>query len=102
MPVVLTANDRERTTEFYKSVETGQPRQFLDFLIDHPDERFDSEALQNALRFPQHKDVALAAWSIGESAMVVGLARPWTEGQLGYLMTAETAAVLKQARSAIE
>lgn len=88
-------------TEFYALVETGQPRTLLDFLIDHPDERFDSETLQTALHFPQHKDVALAAWSIGESAATIGLARPWTEGQLGYLMTAETAAVLAKARSAI-
>ena len=87
--------------EFYRLVELGRPRQLLDFLIDHPDERFDSEALQQALRFPQHKDVALAAYSIGESAAAVGLKRPWSEGQLGYMMTAETAAMLAHARSAV-
>ncbi len=87
-----------RATELYGLVAPGQPRELLDFLIDHPDQRFDSEALQAALQFPRHKDVALAAYSIGESAAALGLERPWTEGQLGYEMSAETAALLARAR----
>lgn len=86
--------------EFYGLVENGQPRQMLDYLIDHPDVRIDSEALQAALQFPQHKDVALAAYSIGESAAALGLQRPWSEGQLGYCMPAETAQLLERARGA--
>jgi hypothetical protein len=85
--------------QFYGLVDPGQPRQLLDYLIDHPDQRFNAEALQAALQFSQHKDVALAAYSIGETAAALGLKRPWTEGQLGYLMTAETAALLSQARA---
>ncbi len=87
-----------RATEFYGLVEPGQPRELLDFLIDHPGERLDSETLQAALQFPRHKDVALAAYSVGESAAALGLARPWTEGQLGYQMSAETAHLLARAR----
>jgi hypothetical protein len=86
--------------EFYGLVEPGQPRQMLDYLIDHPDAQIDSEALQNALQFPQHKDVALAAYSIGESAAALGLQRPWTEGQLGYRMPSEIATLLAHARGA--
>lgn len=86
-------------TEFYGLVEPGQPRQLLDYLIDHPDEQVDSEALQAALQFPRHKDVALAAYSIGESAAALGLERPWIESQLGYRMSAETAALLASARA---
>lgn len=86
-------------TELYGLVDPGQPRQFLDYLIDHPEERIDSETLQAVLQFPQHKDVALAAYSAGESAAALGLKRPWSEGQLGYLMTASTAALLAEARS---
>lgn len=86
-------------TELYGLVVPGQPRQLLDYLIDHPDHQIDSEALQIALQFPQHKDVALAAYSIGESAAALGLERPWTEGQRGYVMNADTAALLSQARS---
>lgn len=85
--------------QFYGLVDPGQPRQLLDYLIDHPDQRFNSEALQAALQFPQHKDVALAAYSIGETAAALGLKRPWTEGQLGYQMSAETATLLTQARA---
>jgi len=98
----MTGTLQERpalATEFYGLVEPGQPRELLDFLIDHPDQRFDSETLQTALQFPRHKDVALAAWSVGESAAALGLARPWTEGQLGYLMTADTATLMSRARA---
>lgn len=87
-------------TELYGLVESGQPRQLLDYLIDHPDTRMTAEALQEALQFPQHKDVALAAYSIGESAAALGLKRPWTESQIGYLMPSEIATLLKHAREA--
>lgn len=100
MPTALTPNDLPLATQLYGLVDAGQPRQLLDYLIDHPGVQIDSEALQSALNFPQHKDVALAAYSIGESAAALGLQRPWTEGQRGYLMTAETADLLAQARSA--
>jgi hypothetical protein len=99
MTVALTSNDLPLAIELYGLVAEGQPRQFLDYLIDHPDVQIDSEALQTALQFPQHKDVALAAYSIGESAAALGLKRPWIEGQRGYLMNAETAALLSQARA---
>lgn len=87
-------------TELYGLVDPGQPRQLLDYLIDHPDVQINSEALQTELQFPQHKDVGLAAYSIGESAASLGLSRPWKEGQLGYVMSAEIAALLKHARGA--
>lgn len=86
-------------TQLYGLAVEGKPRQFLDYLIDHPDVRIDSTALQAALEFPEHKDVALAAYAIGESAAALGLSRPWTEGQLGYMMNADTAALLAQARA---
>jgi hypothetical protein len=99
MTVALTPTDLPLATQLYGLVDAGQPRQLLDYLIDHPDVRIDSTALQAALQFPQHKDVALAAYSIGQSAAALGLKRPWTEGQTGYEMNAETAALLAQARS---
>ena len=100
MPNALTPNDLPLATQLYGLVDAGQPRQLLDYLIDHPGVQIDSEALQSALQFPQHKDVALAAYSIGESAAALGLQRPWTEGQRGYLMSPETASLLAQARAA--
>lgn len=92
-------NTPTMATELYGLVDPGQPRQLLDYLIDHPDVQIDSEELQVALQFPQHKDVALSAYSIGESAAALGLKRPWTEGQKGYLMSVETATMLAQARA---
>lgn len=100
MTVPLAPDNVVQATELYGLVENGQPRQLLDYLIDHPDVQIDSEALQAALQFPQHKDVALAAYSIGESAAALGLKRPWTEGQLGYRMPSEIAALLAHARAA--
>jgi len=99
MIVSLSPNDLALATQFYGLIDPGQPRQLLDYLIDHPDTKMTAEALQAALQFPQHKDVALAAYSIGESAAALGLKRPWTEGQTGYVMPAETAALLSQARA---
>ncbi len=99
MTVALTPTDLTLATQLYGLVDPGQPRQLLDYLIDHPDTKMNAEALQAALQFPRHKDVALAAYSIGESAAALGLARPWTEGQTGYVMNAETATLLAQARA---
>lgn len=99
MPNPLTPNDLPLAVQLYGLVDPGQPRQLLDYLIDHPDVQIDSEALQAALQFPQHKDVALAAYSIGETAAALGLKRPWVEGQRGYLMDGGTAALLAQARA---
>lgn len=95
----ITRENPALAAQFYGLITPGQPQQFLDFLIDHPGERFDSEVLQRELQFPQHKDVALAAYSIGESAAALGLDRPWTEGQLGYQMSPEIAESLANART---
>lgn len=96
----ILSDDATLAIQFYGLVDPGQPRQLLEYLIDHPDTRIDSSALQAALQFPRHKDVALAAYSIGETAAALGLKRPWSEGQLGYLMTADTAGLLSKARGA--
>ncbi len=67
-------------TQFYGLVDSGQPRQLLDYLIDHPETKMNAEALQEALQFPQHKDVALAAYSIGETAAALGLKQTFNLG----------------------
>ena len=85
----------------YRGIEDRNALVFLDFLIDHPDEQFTSEQIQQELSLPEHKQVALAAYAIGELAASLGLARPWTEGQKGYLMSAEQATVLAEARTSL-
>jgi hypothetical protein len=79
-------------------IEDRNARAFIDFLIDHPDEMIDSDDLQREIGFAEHKHVALAAYSIGETGAALGLKRPWTETQRGYLMTAEQADLLRRAR----
>lgn len=76
----------------------GRKRDLLDWLIDHPEERFDGAALQTQLGFERHRDVTLALAAIGESFAGAGFKRPWNEAQRGYLMPAENARLLRAAR----
>lgn len=88
----------ELAAELYRRIESPDARAFLDHLIDHPDQQFDSDAMQVALGFREHRQVAQAAYAVGEIARGLGLARPWKEAQRGYLLPADQSAVLKQAR----
>lgn len=89
----------ELAQTLYRSIEDRNAQAFLDFLIDHPDEQFTSEQVQQELSLSEHKQVALAAYAIGELAGSLGLARPWTEGQKGYVMPAEQAQKLADVRA---
>lgn len=89
----------ELAQDLYRGIVDGNARAFLDFLIDHPEQQFTSEHMQRNLSFAEHKQVALAAYSIGELAESLGLDRPWTEGQKGYIMSAQNAELLDQART---
>ncbi len=84
----------------YAATPDGDARLFLDYLIDHPGIRIWSEAMQQDLGFAEHKQIALAAWTVGKEAAKLGIARPWNEAQLGYTMSEETASLLAAARSA--
>ena len=94
-----TAN-RESLAAFYRDVTDPNGRAVLDFLIDHAGERHDAREIMTALGFEQHRDVALAAYAVGEIAGSHGMKRPWLEAQLGYTMSPETAALLRSARDA--
>ncbi len=89
----------ELLRSLYRGMDDRNARAFLDFLIDHPGQQFDSDQLQRELSFKDHKDVAIAAYTIGELAESLGLPRPWTEGQKGYAMTAAHARLFNQANS---
>jgi hypothetical protein len=90
----------ELAVTFYRSVADANARALLDFLIDHPDERFDGAALARQLGFARHRDVARATYALGQLAADLGRRRPWREGQLGYLMDAAQADLLRRARDA--
>jgi len=84
----------------YAGIEDPTARTILDHLIDHPGERLTGEAIQRALGLPEHRAVARATYALGQTAAAMGRKRPWTEGQLGYLMPAAHAALFRQAREA--
>jgi hypothetical protein len=90
--------DVDVAVSFYQAVADRRARAVLDFLIDHPDERFEGAAIATALGLPRHRDIAEATYAYGEAARAVERGRPWQESQLGYLMPADQAALLRQAR----
>lgn len=93
-----TLADQETQAAFDRDVTDPNARALLDFLIEHAGERHEAREIMTALGFAQHRDVALAAYAVGEVAGRHGLKRPWLEAQLGYTMSPETAAALRQAR----
>jgi hypothetical protein len=67
----------------------------LRHLATHPDEHHDGARLQQDLGFPCHADVTRTVARAGEAFAAHGLARPWLEAQRGYVMPAETAAMIE-------
>ena len=94
----LVASDGEVVANAYRAVREGLPRRLLDFLIDHPDERFDGAALMQRLELQRHDEVARGFAAIGANLAEHGLARPWNEAQNGYLLPGEQAALLARIR----
>ncbi|MBX3070728.1 MAG: hypothetical protein KF883_09550 [Thermomicrobiales bacterium] len=91
--------DAGTAAALYAATPEGDPKRFLDYLIDHPGVQLWSEAMQEELGFAEHKQIALAAWTIGQEATRLGIARPWNEAQRGYSMSESAAALLAAARS---
>ena len=90
--------DLDLATRLYQAVDDPVARAVLDFLIDHPDEQHEGFAIAETLGLPRHQDVARATYTYGEIARSLGKSRPWREAQMGYLMPAEQATLLRQAR----
>ena len=70
----------------YATVRDGTPRRLLQFLLDHPNERFDTAALAQHLNLPRHDEVARGFAILAEDLASAGMARPWNEAQAGYLL----------------
>ena len=94
----LRKEDVSLVAEIYTELGEGSARQVLDFLIDHPDERFDGAALVQHLALTRHPEVARAIATIGDVFAQHGLERPWNEAQRGYLLPQDNAAILRQGR----
>ena len=95
-----TSADPPTLAAVYRDITDANARAMLDFLIDHPGERFEARQIMEALGFAEHRDVGLAAYAVGEVANRHGQRRPWLEAQLGYTMSPEMAAQLRRARGA--
>ena len=93
--------DLDVAVAFYRSVDDPTAKAVLDFLIDHPDERFDGAALVRHLGLAAHRDVARATFYLGTLSAARGRRRPWTEAQLGYLMPSPQAELLRRARERV-
>jgi len=78
------------------SLSDPTARRVLDCLIAHPDERLDGPALMRLTGLKRHRDVTRAIVTLADAFTAHGLARPWNEAQRGYLLTAETAALLSR------
>jgi F420-dependent oxidoreductase-like protein len=98
--VELTALDDADVARAYATVRDGTPRRLLDFLIDHPDERFDAAELMRQLELSRHDEVARGFAALAADLAEHGLARPWNEAQAGFLLPGQQAAVLARARDA--
>lgn len=94
----FSAADLDLATRWYQSVDTPSARAVLDYLIDHPDGRFEGAMIADTLNFADHREVGRATYAYGESARLLGRARPWHESQMGYLLPADRADLLRQAR----
>ena len=91
--------DVDAARSLYNQVTDPTARTLLDFLIDHPDERFEGTTIVESLGLREHRDVARATYLIGQIASELGLERPWTESQHGYLLPGPAAALLREART---
>lgn len=94
----LTTVDEADVARAYAAVRDGTPRRLLDFLIDHPDERFDSTALMQRLDLERHDEVARGFAALAANLAEHGLERSWNEAQAGYMLPATQAAVLARGR----
>jgi hypothetical protein len=86
-------DDAELAVRLYQAEPTLASRAFLDLLIAHPGEQFDSDAVQQRLGLEDHRDVARTTYALGEVAEAMNRKRPWNEGQRGYAMPPEIAAL---------
>jgi hypothetical protein len=95
---VTGTDDLGLAKALYGGVDDDRYRAVLDYLIDHPDERFVGSVIADELGFADHKDVGRATHAYGEIARELGRERPWEEAQQGYLLSASWSELFKQAR----
>jgi len=94
-----TPDDQAAATAFLASLDDPTQRAFLDLLITHPDERFDTAKVADRLGLVDHQAVARATFAMGRALADVDLMRPWTEAQMGYAISADIATLFRSVLS---
>jgi alkanesulfonate monooxygenase SsuD/methylene tetrahydromethanopterin reductase-like flavin-dependent oxidoreductase (luciferase family) len=94
----LEAGDDTLVEKVLALIDNDDARGVLALLIENPDERFDGSAIMRRLEMTEHADVAHAFAVLGDAFEEHGLARPWSEAQRGYMLTADDAHILRRGR----
>jgi hypothetical protein len=96
----FTPEDTEAAANIYGVVDDPIARAMLDYLVDHADEVANAATIREALDLPAHREVAKAAHRIGQACAEAGLRRPFSERQVGYVMSPEIAELFRGVRAA--
>ena len=70
-------------------------RLVLATLIAHPDERLDGQAIMRLTGIERHAEVTRAFVRLADAFAAQGIARPWSEAQRGWLLSKESADLLR-------
>jgi alkanesulfonate monooxygenase SsuD/methylene tetrahydromethanopterin reductase-like flavin-dependent oxidoreductase (luciferase family) len=95
----LETGNQKRAEAAIRSITDPGARRVLECLIAHADERLDGQAIMRLTGIERHADVTRAFVRLADAFAAQGIARPWSEGQRGWLVTAETAELLARSRT---
>ncbi|CAN5508798.1 hypothetical protein BH09CHL1_BH09CHL1_23750 [soil metagenome] len=95
------SDDLALATELYTKSNSANDRALLDWFIDHPGVLREGYQLAGDLGFAEVRLVARSTYNISLAAADLGRARPWTEGQMGYLMPSSVAELFVSARESV-
>jgi alkanesulfonate monooxygenase SsuD/methylene tetrahydromethanopterin reductase-like flavin-dependent oxidoreductase (luciferase family) len=87
------SGDESLLAQIVAGLGDSPAQRLLDFLIAHPDDRFDEAALATHLGLARHDEVTRAVMALAAAFAKHGLSRPWDEAQSGYLLSGERAAL---------
>jgi hypothetical protein len=95
----FTPDDTELAVQLYARASASNDRALLDWFIDHPNVMREGWQLAADLGFEETRLVARSTYNLGLIAAALGRERPWTEGQMGYLMPAANADLFDRVRN---
>ena len=90
----LTAGDGAVAAQIRADVGETADWAVIAYLIDHPDQLADGNAIAGATGLPSHADVTRAFANLAAVFERHGIARPWLEGPRGRTLRRDMAAIL--------